>query len=445
MSRFDVHPQSLRSQVTDLKRAAEKINGQQKIVGDARTALGNMRGMEGAADALDVVLQNLQNMENRVNGSADVLATIITHYDITEQNILGQGESTLGNGTSYWSERGYKLLWGGTTWLGFERSILNRDEESVTWSDFDVTSQIKAEKLNDRIKDRLKEEGHSSKKNWDKNGIYDCGDGSVIKKKVDQNGNPVKGADGNPLYEKTDKDGKVTELTQDDLDKEAAFLERKQTLAEYKIIGGSIGGSIFCEKVSIGDSGTIEATVGKAEAHGSIRAGLHVIGNDGTEKFSPGISAEVGTSVTAMEVAWDQQWLGDKNLGVSTDTKVTIGKAEAKMGGQALIYGDDGKLNLQLNANASVEAIAWKAEGTAKLNVIGGDIGVKGSVQFGIGAHADVGFHDGKFKFDVGASLGIGASVGFEVDIGGMVDSVKDSAKSAWDSVVGGWNSIFGH
>ena len=57
-------------------------------------------------------------------------------------------------------------------------------------------------------------------------------------------------------------------------------------------------------------------------------------------------------------------------------------------------------------------------------------LGVSGSVSVGIGAHADVGYKDGMFKFDIGASVGLGVYVGAEVDIGGMVDTVCDTAIS---------------
>lgn len=37
--------------------------------------------------------------------------------------------------------------------------------------------------------------------------------------------------------------------------------------------------------------------------------------------------------------------------------------------------------------------------------MLGTDIGVSGAVKVGIGAHAEVGYTDGKFKVDVGAAL----------------------------------------
>ena len=53
-------------------------------------------------------------------------------------------------------------------------------------------------------------------------------------------------------------------------------------------------------------------------------------------------------------------------------------------------------------------------------------------MNFGIGAHADIGIVDHKIKCDIGASLGVGASIGFEIDTGGVVNAVSDMAKAIW-------------
>jgi hypothetical protein len=68
-----------------------------------------------------------------------------------------------------------------------------------------------------------------------------------------------------------------------------------------------------------------------------------------------------------------------------------------------------------------VEATLAELEGTAAVNVLGGEVSVSGSVSVVIGAHADVGLKDGVFKVDTGVSMGVGVSVGLEVDVGGMV------------------------
>lgn len=53
------------------------------------------------------------------------------------------------------------------------------------------------------------------------------------------------------------------------------------------------------------------------------------------------------------------------------------------------------------------EATAAELEGSLGVNVLGGEVGVSGSVSVGVGAHADVGYKDGVFKFDIGASIGL--------------------------------------
>ena len=129
-------------------------------------------------------------------------------------------------------------------------------------------------------------------------------------------------------------------------------------------------------------------------------------------------------------------------ISIYADAKVTVGKAEAKADATAQIFGSDGKLDAQLGASAKAEAIAAEVEGSAGINVLGGEVGVKGSVNVGIGAHADVGYRDGVVKVDIGASLGVGASVALEVDVGGMVDTITDTATAAWEGVKSGWKAF---
>ena len=105
------------------------------------------------------------------------------------------------------------------------------------------------------------------------------------------------------------------------------------------------------------------------------------------------------------------------------------------MSGAAQLYGEDGKLQPQLGVSASAEAIAAEVSGNVDVNILGGEVGVNGSVNFGVGAHADLGFKDGVVKVDLGASLGVGVSVGFEADIGGAVNTVVSGAESAWNDV----------
>lgn len=261
----------------------------------------------------------------------------------------------------------------------------------------------KFSKFNDWLEDKLQKNGLASE---DKDTTYYDKDGNIINKKD-----------------------------------APTFYKRQITLAEIKK-QVQVSASLYKGNYDLGDWGEVDVTVGEAEAHASVSAGLYVIGADGEKKFSPGVNAEVGASVTALEVGWENQLLGDENLGINADANVTVGQASAKVDATAQIFGDDGKLNMQLGASAKAEAIAAEVEGSVGVNVFGGEVGVKGGVNVGIGAHADVGYRNGIAKVDIGASLGIGASVSIEVDIGGMVDTISDTAEAAWDGIKNGWKTF---
>lgn len=220
------------------------------------------------------------------------------------------------------------------------------------------------------------------------------------------------------------------------------FYERKVDIVEIKEeVSESV--TLLGGEANIGNRGKVSAEIGTAEAHASISAGVYVIDANGDKKFSPGVQAEIGTSVTALEADWEQQWLGDENFGFNTEVEATIGKAEAKADVTAQVFDEDGKLDMQIGVSGSAEAIAAEIEGKVGVNVLGGEVGVTGGVNFGVGAHADIGIRDGVVKCDVGASLGLGVSVDIEVDVGGMIDTVVDSACSIWDDAWSGWNSIW--
>lgn len=260
------------------------------------------------------------------------------------------------------------------------------------------------EDFNDWTKEKLKNKG------W-----YDEKDEPT--KYFDKDGNEIAAKDA-PAYYK----------------RELTILEAKKRLEAKK--------SLYEGNFDLGEWGNLDVTAGQAEAHAGISAGLYRIGADGEKKFSPGVNAEIGTSVTAFEAGWENQLLGNEDLGLNADAGVVAGKAEAKADVKAQIFGNDGKLNIQGGAGVKAEAIAGEASGAVGMNIIGGEVGVKGSVNFGIGAHADVGLRDGVFKVDIGASVGVGASVGMEIDVGGMVDTVCDTAKVAWNGIEKGWDTL---
>lgn len=245
---------------------------------------------------------------------------------------------------------------------------------------------------NDKINKKIKDSGLSHETESDYNGYYKDG------KKIDAEDAPD-------------------------------FYKKQATLFEFGL-EGSKSSSLFEDSWEY-EYGKVESTVGKAEAHAFIKAGGYVVGKDGKRYFSPGVSAEVGASYTALELSADGH-IGDEMLGLDGKLTFTAGKAEGKVGTNIILKDENGNYNPQISGEFSVEAIAGEVEGKIGLNVLGGEVNAKASVNVGVGAHAKVGFKNGVFKVDIGASLGLGFSLKADINVGGMVNTVVGKAKSAW-------------
>lgn len=220
-----------------------------------------------------------------------------------------------------------------------------------------------------------------------------------------------------------------------------AFYERQATVAEVKVEKKASVSAYKSEGEFLGGTGSV--TVAEAEAHANFRGGFYVIGADGEEVFSPGVSAEIGVSATAFQADYENQLLGNEMFGLNVDAEVTALSASATAGVDVNVFGKDkdGKVvfDPQVNVGAKAEAVLVEAEGSIGVNVLGGEASLKGSVKVGVGAHADIGIKDGVVKCEIGASLGLGFDVGFEVDVGGMVNTAVDAAKSAWEGITSWW------
>ncbi len=236
----------------------------------------------------------------------------------------------------------------------------------------------------------------------------------------------------------TGKEGDV-----DYYEKEATFFEQK------KEVRGSV--SILSADYE-GERMQAHASLGKAEAYANAAWGFYAYNSDGKRIFSPGVSAEVGASVSVFEADVSGQILGDEMAGVSGSAKVAAGKVSAK--GGVHIGAIDGNGRPEANVELSVEAVLVEAEASVKADILGGGVGIKGGVNVGVGAHAEFGIKDGVIKADLGVSLGLGASVEIELDVGGVIDTavenidkigetaseaidaVADTAEAVWDKGV---------
>lgn len=196
-------------------------------------------------------------------------------------------------------------------------------------------------------------------------------------------------------------------------------------------------GSAYSQEITSGDKSDTHTyakmTVAEAKAELEASAGLVRI-DPKTGKTVPCISAgaAAGASFTLF-TAEEQAQLGNDMAGVYVKSTQTVGKVGAKGEVKVGIHDKDGNFNPNVSAEARFEAIGGEISGTVGAKILGTDIGVKGSLNYGIGAHAEVGFEDGKLSFDVGASLGVGGSIKIELDVSGAVNAVKDTAKAVWD------------
>lgn len=245
----------------------------------------------------------------------------------------------------------------------------------------------------------------------------------------------------NKLF-KEEKDTKYFDGDKELDEKDAPdFYERQAAIAEIKV-GGKESVSLYDKEFEfLGGTGSV--TVAEAEAHAELAAGFYIVGKEGERIFSPGVSAEIGASVTGFHADYENQLLGNEMIGLNVDGEVTALSASAKASAEINLMGKDKNGNVvfdpQLNVGVEAEAVLVEAEGSVGLNVLGGEASLKGSVKVGVGAHADIGMKDGVIKCEIGASLGVGFDVGFEVDVGGMVNTVADAAKSAWEGFKSWW------
>ena len=237
-----------------------------------------------------------------------------------------------------------------------------------------------------------------------------------------------------------DKDGNLVDS------KKVSQVKDVGTVLEYTA-KAAIGGHLVHASTSGGNdfaSYNAEVGVGNGEIYAKASGGLYVteVGPDGKVKrvLSPGVSAEVGASISAIEAKAD----GSLNLGpveLKGEAEAKVLSAEAKA--QAKLGIVDGKLNAGLKASAEATLVEAGISGAASVAGVGVKAGA--SVSVGVGAHADVGYYDGVIKCDVGASLGLGVSVSFEVDVGGAVDAgvkavtgVAESGAKIMSNVING-------
>lgn len=177
-----------------------------------------------------------------------------------------------------------------------------------------------------------------------------------------------------------------------------------------------------------GDKGYMAAgegwTFGSWEYGTSMSWGLYTIGAGKERILSPGFKFHTGGSFTTFTCGeLSNQLLGNEDLGMYGGLKVDVGKAELSADAIFQFFDVYGKPNAQANINLNLEALAGALSGDLGVNILGNKLGVKGSLTWGIGAHAKFGYKDGVISADVGAALGPGAALAVDADIGATIDA----------------------
>lgn len=251
-----------------------------------------------------------------------------------------------------------------------------------------------------------------------------------------------------------DEDGKyhnIKGLDKDSEEKkkynEISSLNKVATIAS---VGTKVSGDLWDhhwgdsddEFKEFGAHGSAEAAFGKAEASASAYAGIYSYSTDGKQHFSPGFGAEVGVGVTAFTASAKGQ-LGDEYFNLHGNASIDVGKADASAAVNVGLL-TDGKFNPQANVSLKAEALAAEAKVTGGTTIAGTSVEATGSVNFGVGAHANFGLRDGRLSLDIGASVGVGVGVKLDIDMSGTINAAAefiggatDFAKDAWTGFIG--------
>lgn len=227
----------------------------------------------------------------------------------------------------------------------------------------------------------------------------------------------------------------VDTKNEDELDKHtknavAGNPKKLENIGEIKI--ASIGTE---DSVSFWSADTEIGT--KDSSHFSVNASA-LKADYNAEAFAStvGVGVAAGVSVSAFTASEEAQ-LGNSMLGVYEKAEVSAGKLDADIKGMVGFFDQNGDFNPGLYGGISAEALAGEAKATLGTKVLGTDLSATLGVNYGIGAHANVGFVDGKLSVDVGATLGVGVSAKFDIDVSGSIKALAGAAKSAVDFVGG--------
>lgn len=399
MSEFKVKTQGLKNTAdqeeklqNELQNIYDAVIGQRNSISFKISATGNIRQrLSNVSNGISREQRTLRKMHDNLSKAADL-------YEKTENKICRTAED-------------------GRVSLLEKLEITNetgiKPSMDIDLVDIFKDSSLPANSLWKRTAEKLKkfEDDHKKKKTW-KKGYYG------------QNGRfyDVDGADENSQRSKRYE--------------ELSSMEKAATIAS---IGGNVSLAAWGTKNqgSTGwASGSYEVSAAKLTAEGSAYAGIYSYDENGHKHFTPGFGAKIGIGFTAFSAEAKGQF-GTDYWNAHGDVSVEAGKVGADAEVNVGLFDKNGKLNPQFAASASAEAILAEVGASAGITLAGTSIDAKGSINFGVGAHADVGFKDGRLHVDIGASLGIGVGIKLDIDMSGTINAVADTAKGVWNTFTG--------
>ncbi|WP_029200345.1 hypothetical protein [Oribacterium sp. NK2B42] len=434
MSNFNVDTDGLRSAAGICDGISGNISNLGDQINDVRASLyGTIGKYSGVMSALNTCYSNAKRCSTKVNQYGNVGMRIANEYANTENTISGKmkldkfGNITSGNRIAQASV--ISDIFDGS-WLPKIISIVQFaiPISALYFRYLFGLGALNAEEIvpNDVINAKIKlRKNEGTKYKWD------------LQKKKFIEEKSKDGKEKNPLkkeyslidHEWDSKNKKWVESEKEAKKKGFAGMEKEVTIHKWK--ASTPSGEFWGGKGTLqGKYGKLEGSVdvSKWETEASGYVGLLAAG--GT----------LGASYTAFNAEGLAQ-LGSDDFGGYLKGTVTVGKIEGKATGSVGLFDKYGNFKPNAMAEASLEAIAGEISGKAGIKVAGIDAGLTGSLNYGIGAHAKVGYSDGKLSVDIGATLGVGGSVKLDIDVSGAVNAVCGEAKAVWD----GFKGLFGH
>ena len=435
MAKFTISPQAIKTSASTLNGCAKRLGSYSKQINEVKQSLNKQATMVLLSGTLGRLAIKAENQKNKLTSLENALEQCSTVYSETDKalgnhNISKESRSIAVSISIILQDWDFDTKTGSISkkpveWKReWEKSFLKyASATGAVTAGFGNLSGSKTvgfqspkwtpeEKKIERGEDIVWKDKNGKEHRY-KNGEMLKDDGWV----EDENGNRIYKKDNKEEYDKV-KYGK-----------------KKATIAE---VSAEVKGeaSLYSGKAGVdGKYGNAHASVdvGKAEGHASVKGGLYGYDKNGKKILAPAVEATMGASVCVATAKGDAE-VGNELFNAGVDGEVSVGKASAEGTAKLSLMGKNGP---EAQLKGSVEAIAAEAKGSAHITVAGVEGKVSGSVNVGIGAHADIGVVDGKIKCDIGASFGLGASVSFEIDTKQAVNAVASKCQAAWKKVFG--------